>query len=75
MMQANRAGKRYSNSGSSSGAISYMGTGRRHDYPTFESISHATVVLTTRHTVVEDAKAVFQGTQIDLMRRLSHNSR
>jgi hypothetical protein len=45
----------------SSRAIVYMGSNRRNGLPNFESIAHASIVLTTRHTVVEDAKAVFQG--------------
>jgi hypothetical protein len=49
---------------SSSRAITYIGGNRRNGLPDFESIAHATVILTTRHTVVEDAKAVYQGARI-----------
>jgi hypothetical protein len=38
-----------------------MGSNRRNGLPNFESIANATIILTTRHTVVEDAKAIFQG--------------
>ncbi len=46
---------------SSSRAITYIGGNRRNGLPDFESIAHAAVILTTRHTVVEDVKAVYQG--------------
>jgi hypothetical protein len=50
-----------------------MGSSRRNGFPNFESFSRASVILTTRHTVVEDAKAVFQGSLAEPRRVLLIN--